>query len=290
MRCAHCFVNRGQDHLTSQQAKQVLDDLYQRGLFLVYYTFGEPLLYPDLLSVIEHGQRLDIAQVMMTNGYYLTSSKANELKNAGITNICVSLDSIDPVIHDRNRGVPGAFYKAVNAIQSSVESGVQTGIGFTVTDRNEEELSAIEALGRSMNVSYISFLRERRNGHLLTEGGEVYRRFALQCFTHIKEHPHTLFHDVTLTNAILEATAQGRITPADSKRLCEMNQCHCGYTLSIAPDGSVSRCNLSFHEVGNINKSRLADILGKEEINHAHFACCPQFSKAGHGISDASLP
>ena len=251
---------------------------------MVYYTFGEPLLVPYLDEVLLHGKQLGLVQVLMTNGYYFSYERATEMKKKGLTSVCVSIDSQDQTRHDQNRGLEGAFHHAVSAIGNAKAVGLPVGIGCTVTDKNQTELDQIEQLGRKLSVNYISFLRERRCGILERENDSDYRRFAMDYFLHPQDHCSLMFHDITLNPALLEAYHNGIISAENHVKYSTMNCCHCAYTLSIAPNGSVSRCNLASRKIGNIHQETLTDILSKETIGFANNACYPQFSETRDGI------
>lgn len=54
---------------------------------------GEPLLYPDLVEVIEFITKNDLKARLLTNGRSLTWEKAQDLKKAGLTGISFHVDS-----------------------------------------------------------------------------------------------------------------------------------------------------------------------------------------------------
>ncbi|MEW6042310.1 MAG: radical SAM protein [Elusimicrobiota bacterium] len=72
---------------------------------LLLYNIGEPLLYPHLFEVIREAKKI-IPQVRITtNGVLLTEENILKLKNAGLTQLNVSIDSPDPDIFFKIRGV-----------------------------------------------------------------------------------------------------------------------------------------------------------------------------------------
>ena len=109
-------------------------------------------------------------------------------------------------------------------------------------------------------------------------------------FLHPEIHGSLQFHDVTLNSALLEAYRKGEMSAENYEKFSAMNRCHCAYTLSIEPNGTVSHCNLVSHGIGNICHELLCDILSKEMISCANYACYPQFSKAGDGILSSAIP
>lgn len=278
MKCNHCYVEKHCDGLSESNAKSILKCLYEQGLFIVYYTFGEPLLVPYLLDIVTYGKKLGLVQVLMTNGYYLSKDIALKLKIAGITNICVSIDSIFPEKHNCNRGVSNAFEMAISAINNSIEIGIKTGIGCTVTQDNMQELESIENMAHQLGVNYVSFLRERHNNMLRMGDFSSYYSYAEDCFKFPNKHRNVLFHDISLNPIIHKLKNNQLISEEHAEKLCEMNSCHTPYTLSIAPNGDVSHCNLCFYVIGNIKTENLYTILNRKDNINENIICFTEFS------------
>ncbi len=54
---------------------------------------------------------------IVTNGSTLTRARIRALKSAGLDNLLVSLDSLDPAAHDRQRGIPGLFDRVGQSLE-----------------------------------------------------------------------------------------------------------------------------------------------------------------------------
>lgn len=75
----------------------------------------EPLLYKELPEVIEIIKKCGLKCTITTNGYLL-EKHAEYLVELGLDNLAVSIDGPEKV-HDRIRGVKGAFKRAINGIK-----------------------------------------------------------------------------------------------------------------------------------------------------------------------------
>jgi AdoMet-dependent heme synthase len=64
---------------------------------------GEPLLRTDLEEIAAHADRRGATVVVGTNGTRLTRERIRSLKDAGVTGVAVSVDSLDERYHDRFR-------------------------------------------------------------------------------------------------------------------------------------------------------------------------------------------
>jgi len=103
--------------------------------------------------LIRYCHSVGLLSRLNTNGLLLDRRCAMGLKRAGLTQCCVSIDSGDPQTHDRLRGVPGAYAKAVEGIRHLREAGVLCQIHTYAWKGNVTAgLEKIVALGRRLKV------------------------------------------------------------------------------------------------------------------------------------------
>lgn len=73
-----------------------LDQLADLGTTIVTFSGGEPLLHPDLDQLISHVRRRGIIAGMITNGYLLTAQRVQQLNDAGLDHMQISIDNVMP--------------------------------------------------------------------------------------------------------------------------------------------------------------------------------------------------
>lgn len=279
MKCKHCFVEKKVDAISLDNIMNIIKTLSEKGLFMVYYTFGEPTLSEMWLSVAEKVKEMGLVQILMSNGYLIDDQMADRIKKAGISRVMISIDHSVPAHHDKNRGVIGAHRKAINAINTLKKHNIPVGIATTITSHNADVISDIYNLAIALNVGSISFLRERNHGHIVEQGFESYYAFFDD---YIKQERHAVsvqFHDPMLLRRIESAYTKGIISPDSYDKWQEMNCCHCQSTLAIAPNGDFMRCNLSEHILGNICDPNFNPVILEEGGKNEHFICCTVFSR-----------
>jgi MoaA/NifB/PqqE/SkfB family radical SAM enzyme len=103
--------------MSMEDWKMLFQEVNQLGLTRLTFSGGEPTLYKHLLDLIEEGKKYDWEIGLNTNGSLVNEYFANQLIDAGLDAVCVSLYSHDPSIHDQIRGHDGLWRKAVQAIE-----------------------------------------------------------------------------------------------------------------------------------------------------------------------------
>ncbi len=160
LHCAHCYTDsfdrEYEGELTTAQAKAVIDDLADFGAPVILFSGGEPLLRPDLPELVERAQSRGIRTVISTNGTLLIGAVAQELKDLGVSYVGVSIDGPRPV-HDRFRGVTGAFNEAIQGIRNCKEAGLRVGLRVTLTQFSYANLKDIFDIVETEDIPRICF-------------------------------------------------------------------------------------------------------------------------------------
>lgn len=281
MHCKHCFVDKKNNHLKTDDFYKIIDNLYNKGLVVLYYTYGEPLLSKDFEKVSNYAKNKGLVQILMTNGYLLDDKKIELIKSNKISNVFISIDSLNEALHDNNRGLKGAYKKAIEAIRRCVKNNVNVGISTTVTEHNASSLQDIYNFAIAEKVKVVSFLRERSDGVIapLSEQQLLdYRKFFVYCMQNT-DKLNVNFHDPSLLPLIKECFNKGEIDEKTYDKFYNMNLCHYGTTLSISPDGLVRYCNLAGKPFGCLATEPLDKILEKGASIDENYICCPTISK-----------
>ncbi len=133
--CTHCYNARPRQHpeLSTGQWKHILDNLWQIGIPHIVFTGGEPTLRPDLPELIAHAERNGQITGINTNGRRLKDRDyAQQLFDAGLDHVQITLESHDAAIHDR-MVLPSAM--AASAAGSGAWADTVAGLRNVLTMR-----------------------------------------------------------------------------------------------------------------------------------------------------------
>ncbi|MGA2915108.1 MAG: radical SAM protein [Sedimentisphaerales bacterium] len=164
--CLHCYSRVdyfSENELDTKEAKKLLKQLSAVKCSVVLFSGGEPLERTDLFELLDFSHNLGLRTVLSTNGNLIDSNIAKKLADSGVKYIGISIDGTEKT-HDNFRGVKGSFASAVNAVQFCKDVNLKTGLRFTITNRNFNEVKDIFSLAAKLGIRRICFY------HLISAG------------------------------------------------------------------------------------------------------------------------
>ncbi len=161
LKCVHCYAHAvdpsaHKDPISTDKAKEIIDDLTQFGAPVMLFSGGEPLVREDLTDLAKYATAKGMRAVISTNGTLITKRKAAELKEVGLSYVGISLDGSEKV-HDEFRGVSGAYKQALKGVENCMAEGLKVGLRFTINKRNAVEIPHLFRLLEDMEIPRICF-------------------------------------------------------------------------------------------------------------------------------------
>lgn len=157
--CAHCYNNSGntrQDSLSYEELKKTVAAILDFRPANLCFCGGEPLLYPRLLELMDLTAGKVANLNLVSNGWFITREKADELVSHGLSSIQISLDGAEAWQHDSLRGKAGAFERAEQAIANMRSAGIRQIMVSMLPDRlNFRSLPKYFSLCRQLQVDTI---------------------------------------------------------------------------------------------------------------------------------------
>jgi len=146
LNCVHCYTDscnqKYEGEMSTEEGRALIRDLAGFGIPSLLLSGGEPLMRRDIFSLIEYAAKSNIRPVLSTNGTLIDRRAAQNIKDAGIVYVGISLDGMEEV-NDRFRGARGAFKKAMKGFENCAAVGQRVGLRLTLTKRNYADLDLI---------------------------------------------------------------------------------------------------------------------------------------------------
>lgn len=158
LQCAHCFVSAtaaGADMDLSVLAS-ALPRLLQARVANVTLTGGEPLLHPELRSILELLVGASLEVTVCTNGVALSDEILACAVSLGHISFNVSIDGVTAESHGRFRGRPNTFNLTIDNVRRLSEAGLLKGLLSTPNSlASPEEYDAIYELAKESGAEYV---------------------------------------------------------------------------------------------------------------------------------------
>lgn len=241
LNCSFCYWSRKDFRSTASNMifpldkfKEILIDSVSDGLYSVNLeNNNEPLMNFDLPKYVKLARQIGVLDVMLhTNGHLLTPSMAQQLIEAGLTRMFISVDAFSPASYMAMRGGGRQGYeKVVRNIHSLLELRSRLGGGLPLVT--------------------VSFLQSNVNRHETVEFKSFWERQVEN--VHIQ-----MYQDFTSPEL---RTSHGGTLPS-----------RCAQPMvraAIRADGSVQPCCSFFgyerYNVGNLYQNTMYDIWNSTE-------------------------
>lgn len=254
--CWHCSIkNRKQAELPLELWLNTIQGLHRLGTSIFGITGGEPLLREDLAEMIRAIQSGGGEAMIFTSGIGFNKAKAEELKNAGLWALCVSLDRTNAQEFEQMRCYSGALEISEQTLQIAKEVGLYTCVNC-IADRKNVQTGLYRQLyekSKELLVDEFRLIEPMPCGRLTDAGPKDSDESPFLTSDQIAEVRR--FHRET--NRHLRRDKQGRLPP----KVCSFNEiespelfgCAAGTRhLFIDPSGELCPCDFTPLSFGNI--------------------------------------
>src|SRR5262245_32120883 len=95
--CAYCNeYDKTSEPVPVEEMSRRIDRLAALGTLAITFSGGEPLLHPELETLVERIRGANIIATLITNGYLLTAERVKRLNQAGLDYLQISIDNVAP--------------------------------------------------------------------------------------------------------------------------------------------------------------------------------------------------
>jgi MoaA/NifB/PqqE/SkfB family radical SAM enzyme len=271
-RCEHCSFYEGVEDrsravLTTPQMIRLIRQGQDLGVSVLNIVGGEPLLRNDLPEIIAAVDGDLTTTILFTNGTLLPQ-RAASLRAAGLDSVYVSIDSADPELNDRFRGLPGAFDLAVKAIEAALRTGFSTGISCTITPESfrRGEMDRMIELARRLGAHEVLLFDAMPSGRYADRDDLV---DSQEWIEEMIQAAVPYNRDPRYPGVLVWAYSSGFRAVG----------CACGTSyLYVSPYGDVMSCDFNHAVFGNVLEAPLwkiwDELSTRDEFEHAAWGGC----------------
>ncbi|MBI5614095.1 radical SAM protein [Candidatus Gottesmanbacteria bacterium] len=287
-RCPSCSVWKLPFHneMSVEDWNKILDNLSPiTANTFVEINGGEALINKDLVvAIVKRLKNISCCVSLNSNGSLFKDKITNDLASAGLDYVKISLYSSNPNIHNKLRGFPMAYEKAIQAIQLIRNTTIHLQIGILITSENinyiPKLINHIRKTWPGSNI-YLQALDEsihspeskNLNTNILIDSLWPSANNSSHFFDYILQNP-------TFVNNSFKHLAAMKTYYLQPQSILK-HRCLVGQTnIVLDPHGNVSFC-FKRRFIGNVLKNNILDILnGKTAIQERKdIRTCPKYCR-----------
>ncbi|HXY53553.1 MAG TPA: radical SAM protein [Nitrospirota bacterium] len=279
--CAHCYLPAvtgmerpgpaSDTELAESEAFRLIDQVAEVSPeVMLIISGGEPLLREDVFALSAYAAGKGMMVVLGSSGLLIDDKVARRLRESGVSGISISLDSMDSRLHDSIRRHPGAWRKAVAAIERCRDAGLSVQINTVVTRGNCGELPALIDYSRSLGARVFSpfFLVCTGRGEKLTDLSPSQHEEILSSVVDLQARSGGIMVRTrcapTVRRILYDKNPESPLLKLDAGRcLAGLSYCR------ISPEGDVTPCPYMPLSAGNVRARAFGDIWLNSGLLHS---------------------
>ncbi len=269
LKCEHCYIDAKfggsapAGELSTDECLRVLGELAElNSSALLIITGGEPFLRKDLFRITTRASEIGFMVVIGTNGTVISDRLADQIPDAGIQGLSLSLHALTSEPHDRFVGVQGAWDNTVRGAAVLREHDIPFIIQTSVTPWNEAEIPQIvdkaKALGaRVFNLYFL--VGTGRGAGQTPLAPDAYEALLETLYLSQKQHEGEMIVNAKCAPHFKRVIWQH--DPGSANLRAYGTGCPAGvHYLQITPDGKVTPCPYMGHSVGDLRTQTFTEI------------------------------
>lgn len=258
-RCVHCYLEPSalseryaadmENELTTDEIKDVLDQLSAMNVMDVTFTGGEPFARHDMFDILEYAHQKGFAVQIFSNGILLDDADLARLSGLRLHCFHSSIYSHIPEKHDQITGVKGSFAKTLHTLRELSGKNIYVNFKFVLMEQNKDDFPGVIDLSREIgaSVQLISSVSPSIQGTCsITDLGV--------------RSDEDLSKVIRQWNEISDFQSYAGDFSFDDP-ICEAGR----NSISIDPYGTVTPCNAFRYEIGNVRKTTIAAIWNRSK-------------------------
>ena len=293
LKCAMCpsFLHKpepGKPEMALGEIKAVFDELsgYRHKPY-VSVSGGEPFLRLDIFDILRHLELRGLRYKILTNAADILPQLKNKIKSLNPDIFQVSIDGPEE-IHDKIRGVRGAFSRTVEAVEYIKENaGFRILLMCIINSMNSEYLDDMVTVAQDLGVDlcfgHLSFIDLNRFNHqkkiMKEEFGldlddsrrsDITNLHSLDAGRLFEQIAKIQGEKTKINIYFTQELSKGQIAKHYSDGECCVFSDKCYYPwygARIDPYGEVSVCKDNYFTVGNIKEFPLAHLYNNRQAN-----------------------
>ncbi|MDD5044472.1 MAG: radical SAM protein [Candidatus Omnitrophica bacterium] len=280
LNCIHCYCqglsqdfSHGQDELSLDEIKRLLDELAAVGSLYLTLSGGEIFLHPHFFEIAEYAKKKNFCLTIFSNGTLIDEKIAECVKGLLPRSVEMSIYGVTAEVHEAITQMPGSFARLLNAVRLLKKHNLRVVLKTTIMEQNFHQALEIRDFSRKLGADDYNFNIEISPKN---DGSRIPQKHQIS-----NEKIHDLFSQ-TLSPSVGEGSEF--IDDPLERPLCGTGSIGC----YISPYGDVYPCIQLLVPMGNIREKIFRDIWYapsqlRDRLNSLNIYCdLPECRECGY--------
>ncbi len=198
MQCAYCSnplaLDAVGDELTTDQWRDVIDQVAALGALQIHFSGGEPALRADLPDLVAHARDAGLYVNLITSGLPLTDAKVRQLADRGLDHVQLAFQDVTDAGIAVVTNVPKAFDRKVEVARAVTEAGLALTANLVITRHTTERVGEMIDLAHTLGAGRCEVANVQYYGWgLLNRAALIPTRAALDRMSAVVEARRRLY-------------------------------------------------------------------------------------------------
>jgi pyrroloquinoline quinone biosynthesis protein E len=167
LHCAYCSnpldLADYTEELTTAQWQRVMTDARELGALQLHLSGGEPLRRRDVVDLVRTGRELGMYSNLVTSALGLSPARAEQLREAGLDHVQISVQADEPILADRLAGTP-SYERKLAAARLVKELGWPLTVNVVLHRQNLDRIDGILELVEEMGADRVELANTQYYG------------------------------------------------------------------------------------------------------------------------------
>lgn len=157
LNCIHCYAScdRGHQDFSTDEFKNIFDQLIQRGMLETYFTGGEIFTRPDFEELYTYAKKQGVILVLLSNITLLNQRHIDLFKEYPLELMSTTMYGYSEETYERITGVKGSFKKFMDALELLRKNNIRYELKFVTMKQNMEDLYRVREFGKQLGVEMV---------------------------------------------------------------------------------------------------------------------------------------
>lgn len=167
LHCAYCSdplnLDDYRDELPTAQWQRVLAEARELGVLQLHLSGGEPLQRREVVEIVYSASELGLYTNLITSALRLSRCRAEQLREAGLNHVQISIQADEPTESDRLAGTP-SFERKITAARLVKELGWPLTLNVVLHRQNIDNVADILRLAEELQADRVELANTQYYG------------------------------------------------------------------------------------------------------------------------------